>query len=116
MKILFIKLLKSLQKHCQMVFSRFSVTTISVPAENTLNFLGSSLNYLEQKLNSSSRESGVLNGPSLSIISITGTLAFYCSREGAHSARGKNLFPTDRLPVGYNRLTYHDHPLTKIGG
>jgi hypothetical protein len=28
-------LLKSLQKHCQMVFSRFLSMTISIPAENT---------------------------------------------------------------------------------
>jgi hypothetical protein len=30
-----ITLLKSLQKHCQMVFSRFLAMTIFIPAENT---------------------------------------------------------------------------------
>jgi hypothetical protein len=30
-------LLRSLQKHCQMVFSRFVSTTIFIPAENTLH-------------------------------------------------------------------------------
>jgi hypothetical protein len=45
-------LLKSLQKYCQMVFSRFLATTIFVPAENTdtLNFLGTSLNQAKEGL------------------------------------------------------------------